>query len=205
MGSAIPGLAAFVLAGGKSTRMGTEKAFVEFEGCTLLDRALKLARSVSDDVRVVGSAKKFKAYAPVVEDIFVECGPLGGIHSALRNSTAEFNLVLAVDMPFLSTHFLRYLTEEARRCASMVTIPCSASRLQPLCAVYRRSFADVAETALRAEQNKIDTLFANVETRIVREEELESAGFSNELFRNLNTVAELKEAHLTTSTIVSTR
>ncbi len=79
-------VAAFILAGGKSTRMGTDKAFVEYDGRILLERALSLARSVTPDVRIVGSQEKFAPFAPVVEDIFRDCGPLGGIHSALRSS-----------------------------------------------------------------------------------------------------------------------
>ena len=75
----------FILAGGKSTRMGTDKAFIEFEGHTLLERALSLARSVTPDVRIVGAREKFAPFAPVVEDIFRERGPLGGIHAALRD------------------------------------------------------------------------------------------------------------------------
>lgn len=69
-------VAAFVLAGGKSTRMGSDKAFVMLEGRTLLARALDLARTVTGDVRIVGSVEKFAAFAPVVEDVFRECGPL---------------------------------------------------------------------------------------------------------------------------------
>lgn len=71
-------VAAFILAGGKSTRMGTDKAFVVLEGRTLLARTLDLARAVTADVRIVGAAEKFAAFAPVVEDVFSGCGPLGG-------------------------------------------------------------------------------------------------------------------------------
>ena len=96
-----PAVTAFILAGGKSTRMGTDKAFVEYDGRTLLARALDLARSVTPDVRIVGSAEKFAPFAPVVEDIFCDCGPLGGIHAALRSSPTELNVMLAVDTPFV--------------------------------------------------------------------------------------------------------
>ena len=89
-----PDLTAFILAGGKSTRMGTDKAFVDYDGRTLLLRALDLARSVATDVRIVGSKEKFAAFGPVVEDIFRDCGPLGGIHAALRASPTELNLML---------------------------------------------------------------------------------------------------------------
>lgn len=70
--------AAFVLAGGKSTRMGMDKAFVTLDGKTLLARALEVARAVTAEVRIVGDAAKFAAFGPVVEDEFRGCGPLGG-------------------------------------------------------------------------------------------------------------------------------
>jgi molybdopterin-guanine dinucleotide biosynthesis protein A len=185
-------VAAFILAGGKSTRMGTDKAFVEYDGRTLLARALSLARSVTADVRIVGSQEKFARFAPVVEDIFGDCGPLAGIHSALRSSPAELNLMLAVDMPFVSGEFLLYLISQARSLPEVeVVVPLADRRRQPLCAIYRREFADAAENALRAGQNRIDRLFDEVRTRVIEEEELEDGGFSSAIFRNLNTPEEL--------------
>ncbi|MFY9948694.1 MAG: molybdenum cofactor guanylyltransferase [Candidatus Sulfotelmatobacter sp.] len=184
----------FILAGGKSTRMVTDKAFVEFKGHTLLERALGLARSVTPDVRIVGAREKFAPFAPVVEDIFRERGPLGGIHAALRDSKTELNFMLAVDMPFVSKAFLQYLTREARTAAeAMVIVPLSAGRRQPLCAVYRPRFAHVAEQALAAGRNRIDSLFDTVETRVIGEDELHHAGFSSAIFSNLNTPEELDQ------------
>ncbi len=184
---------AFILAGGKSTRMGTDKAFVEYEGRTLLARALDLARSVTPRVRIVGSPGKFAPFAPVVEDRFCECGPLGGIHAALRASLTELNLMLAVDMPFVSWAFLQFLIGHARGTPGAVAlVPFDGEGRQPLCAVYRREFADAAEDALRAGKNRIDSLFDAPRTRVIGREELESAGFSRAIFRNLNTPEELE-------------
>jgi molybdopterin-guanine dinucleotide biosynthesis protein A len=186
-------LTAFVLAGGKSTRMGTDKAFVDYEGRTLLAWALDLTRSVASDVRIVGSKEKFAVFAPVLEDVFRDCGPLGGIHAALRASPTELNLVLAVDTPFVSQAFLRYLITQARGAPdAAVVVPRAGGSRQPLCAIYRREFVDVAESALRAGRNRIDRLFEQVRTRVIEQEELESAGFSSTIFRNLNTPEELE-------------
>jgi molybdopterin-guanine dinucleotide biosynthesis protein A len=184
---------AFILAGGKSTRMGTDKAFVEYDGRTLLARALDLARSITPNVRIVGSVEKFAPFAPVVEDIFRERGPLGGIHAALRSSLTELNVMLAVDTPFVSWAFLQYLISQARSAPEAVAVvPRDEAGSQPLCAVYRREFADEAESALRAGRNRIDALFATVPTRVIEPQELESAGFSRTIFRNLNTPEELE-------------
>ena len=185
----------FILAGGKSTRMGTDKAFVEYEGRTLLARVLDVARSVSSKVEIVGNREKFAPFASVVEDIFRECGPLGGIHAALLSSTTDLNLVLAADMPFVSWAFLDHLITHARKAPeATVVVPRAQGKSQPLCAVYRKEFIATAETALRAGEYKIDRLFTVVRTRVITEEELEAAGFSVALFSNLNTPEELKAA-----------
>jgi phospholipid/cholesterol/gamma-HCH transport system ATP-binding protein len=189
--STFPDLTAFVLAGGKSTRMGTDKALVTLDGRTLLARALDLARSVTPDVRIVGDPAKFARFAPVVEDAFPGCGPLGGIHAALRASQTDLNLILAVDVPFVSPALLQYLIRRASSAAATVTVVRASGGWQPLCAVYRREFADAAEEALAAGLYKIDPLFASQRTLVIAEDELESVGFSAEMFRNLNTQEEL--------------
>jgi molybdenum cofactor guanylyltransferase len=186
-------LAVFVLAGGKSSRMGKDKAFLNYQGRTLLSHALELARSLSPTTRIVGSREKFKDYGEVVEDIYPERGPLGGIHAALHSSAMDLNLVMAVDMPLLSHQFLQYLLYRARNSKAIAVVPRPQRRWQPLCAVYRRDFAALAENALLAGKNKIDPLFAMVDTLIIEEEDIRKAGFSSSLFRNLNTPEEFLE------------
>ena len=188
-------VSAFILAGGKSTRMGTDKAFVVLDGRTLLARVLDLARSLTSAVCIVGDAAKFAPFAPVVEDIFSGCGPLGGIHAALRSSRTDLNIVLAVDVPFVSLALLQCLMAQANNSPSaVVTVARANGGLQPLCAVYRRSFADEAERALRGGQYKIDALFQQATTHVIAEEELEAAGFAPRIFRNLNTPHDLTRA-----------
>lgn len=187
-------LTAFILAGGNSTRMGTDKAFVMLDGRSLLARALDVCRTITGEVRIVGDRQKFAPFADVVEDVFPGCGPLAGIHAALRASGTDLNLVLAVDLPFVSPALLHFLMGQAREGGAIVTLPRAGKGWQPLCAVYRRAFADAAETALRAGRYKVDTLFDSALTRAIGEEELRSAGFSPEVFRNLNTPEELADA-----------
>jgi molybdopterin-guanine dinucleotide biosynthesis protein A len=191
MSKSLTKVAAFILAGGKSTRMGADKAFVTLNGCTLLDRALNLAQSVPSDVSIVGDAAKFQPFAPVVEDIFSNCGPLGGIHAALRASTSELNLILAVDVPFVSADLLRYLIARAEGSNALATVPRTSQGWQPLCAIYRREFADAAEAAIRGGNYKITALFSDVKVCAVAEEEFQHAGIPPEAFRNLNTREEL--------------
>jgi molybdopterin-guanine dinucleotide biosynthesis protein A len=187
-------VAAFVLAGGSSTRMGTDKAFVEFDGSTLLTIALGLAGSVASDVRVVGDRAKFARLAPVVEDTYRNCGPLAGIHAALRASDASLNLVLAVDMPLVTPELLAYLLERSQSSEALATVPRLGKGWQPLCAVYRRGFAEIAEQALKAGRYKIGDLFGETTICAVEEDELGRAGFSSSMFSNINTAQELIES-----------
>jgi molybdenum cofactor guanylyltransferase len=189
----------FVLAGGKSSRMGTgtDKASLDFGGQTLLDRALSVMGTVCDRVAIVGDPAKFTKsgssnsgptrYESVVADIFPGCGPLAGIHAALVHSPAELNLMLAVDLPFVSGELLAFLFAAAEGSDAIVTVPRSGKGLQPLCAVYRRDFSTVAEQALRAGKYKIDAAFVGLSVRVIEESELAAAGFSEQSFFNVNT------------------
>ena len=111
---------AFILAGGKSSRMGADKAFLELKGRTLLHRALDLMRSLTPEAIIVGERSKFARLGTVVEDVFRERGPLGGIHAALAATATDLNLVLAVDLPFVDAAFLKYLVKQARGTEAVV-------------------------------------------------------------------------------------
>jgi len=187
-------LSAFVLAGGKSTRMGRDKATLPFAGRTLLESALVLARSVTEDVFILGSTELYGAYGEVIADIFPGCGPLGGIHAALTRAKNDLNLILAVDTPFLSNRLAAYVVERARESRAMVTTPEINSYPQPLCAVYRRDFLPIAEQALRAGRYKIVPLFPQGRTLVIPEAELERFAFTAEMFENLNTPEEREHA-----------
>jgi molybdopterin-guanine dinucleotide biosynthesis protein A len=177
----------FVIAGGKSSRMGTDKAFLDFAGQTLLDRALTVMGAVCNRVAIVGDPTQFAKYESVVPDIFPGCGPLAGIHAALLHSAAELNLMLAVDMPFVSKELLEFLFGAAGHGNAIITVPRTSKGLQPLCAVYRRDFSTTAEQALRAGKYKIDAAFSGVPVRVLEEAELAVAGFTEQSFFNVNT------------------
>jgi len=191
---AVSDVTAFILAGGRSSRMGQDKAFLELAGRTLLDRALDLAASVAPEVRVVGDQTKFLHVGRTIEDVFPGRGPLGGIHAALTKSQTELNLVIAVDLPFLEPRFLSYLLSQASQTTTLATVPRTGDGWQPLCAVYRQDFAPVAEQSLRKKRNKIDALFKLVETREIGDVELRRMGFADRMFRNLNTPEDLQAA-----------
>jgi molybdenum cofactor guanylyltransferase len=181
---------AFVLAGGRSSRMGSDKALLSFGNQTLLERALHTAAAVASKVLIVGSRQRYGGYGEVVEDVFADCGPLGGIHAALCITQTDWNLMLSVDTPLMEPEFLVWLLEQARASRELIVVPEALGGLQPLAAVYRRPLRAVAEQSLKNRDYKIGHLFDLVPTRYISETEIGAAGFSPQIFRNVNTAEE---------------
>lgn len=196
-----PDVTGFVLAGGKSTRMGTDKAALSLEGQTLLERALATLRTITDDVRILGSERRYGLYGPVVEDIYPDCGPLGGIHAALSSTRTRLNLITAVDTPFLSSDFLRFMVSRADESGAVVTTPEIAGYTQPLCSVYSIDFRAIAEQALKTGAYKIVPLFPPGRTCVIAESEMAKFAFTPEMFDNLNTPEDLERARRRNSAI----
>jgi molybdenum cofactor guanylyltransferase len=187
-------LSGFVLAGGKSTRMGRDKAAVTLNGLTLLQHAMAALRDVCSDVAILGKQALYGALGPVCEDIFPGCGPLGGIHAALSSSKTLFNLVIAVDTPFVSPEFLSFLADRAIESGAIVTTPEIDDYTQPLCTVYSLDFCPIAEQALRQGNYKIVPLFPKDRTLVIKEAELRRFAFAADMFENLNTPEDLARA-----------
>jgi len=189
--------AAYVLADGESSRMGRDKARLKLpNGRTLLENTLAVCAAACDTVTLVAPRARYSAIAwqgPVIEDVYASRGPLGGIHAALQQSTAELNVVLAVDMPAVTAGLLRFLLEKAAASGATAVVPFVNGELQPLCAVYRTGFATAAERSLQASRNAISAALDGVDVKLVGEQELRAAGFGAEYFRNVNTPADYAE------------
>jgi molybdopterin-guanine dinucleotide biosynthesis protein A len=97
----------YVLAGGRSSRMGRDKALLELAGKPLVEHALIKLRRLCRDVAILSNNHELERFGPVVKDLHPDCGPMGGLEAALAHSTREWNLILPVDVPFPPTAFLR--------------------------------------------------------------------------------------------------
>ncbi len=146
------GIGGYVLAGGRSTRMGRDKALLEVAGKTLVERAVEKLWRVCAEVSIAGP-EALAEFAPVVRDLHPGCGPLSGIEAALAHSRHEWNLFLAVDMPLIPTaileaEFVRVaLSARPEAVAVMQTVD---GRDQPLCAMYHRSLLPHLSRSLEA-------------------------------------------------------
>ena len=184
----------FVLAGGKSSRMGANKALLSLDGTTLLQRTRQVLEAVCQNVFILGPLELYGGFGGCYEDVYPNCGPLGGIHVALLHSKTHFNLITAVDTPFLAPDFLSYMLERAMQSSAMVTAPQIGAYAEPVCAVYSRDFLPIAEAALKAGNYKIVPLFPREQTLIITEAELGQFALGPEMFDNLNTPEDFERA-----------
>jgi molybdopterin-guanine dinucleotide biosynthesis protein A len=148
---------AFVLAGGRSSRMGQDKALLLWQGRTLLDVALDKLESLplAAAPRIAGARSDLSSYGAVIADIHPECGPLSGIEAALAASSQPWNVFLPVDLPLLPSALLRSMLLRTAITGALVTIPRFNGRPQPLCAVYHRDLVAGITASIEAGQYKV--------------------------------------------------
>jgi len=146
-GVAHPDAAGFVLAGGRSSRMGADKALVHFAGKPLVAHAVDLLRAAGLTATIAGARSPLDEFAPVVEDSHSDAGPLGGICSALASTLARWAIFISVDLPLLPVSLPVYLLHRARITGSTITVPSVNGFAQTFPAVVVRS----ALPALQAE------------------------------------------------------
>jgi molybdopterin-guanine dinucleotide biosynthesis protein A len=212
MQSAVPSprVSGIVLAGGKSRRMGRDKALLEFDGAPLIARVLARVRAVCAQVLVV--ADDVEAYArfgaPVIPDVYPGKGSLGGIFSGVYAARAEYALVVACDLPFLNEALLRYLISlaphndiviprahapigRAKSATRYDQLDVKASGLQATHAIYSKRCLEPMRARLLANDLRIINFFDEVRVRVVEPDEVARFDPQGWTFFNVNTPEDL--------------
>jgi molybdenum cofactor guanylyltransferase len=137
--------------------MGRDKALLPFRGGVLAQAIAKEVKAAAGWAAFVGSpAKEVPSGFGMVPDSYPGEGPLGGILTALQNTTADWNLIVACDMPHVSAAFLRQLLDAAEAWDVDALLPAGPShRLEPLCAVYHRRARQALDAAFASGQRKV--------------------------------------------------
>jgi len=183
-----------ILAGGKSSRMGRDKGFVKLGNENLIDIAIRNLSIVCSEVVISANHPDYENFGlKVVRDQYESIGPMGGLYSAIHQSSTPLNLVLSVDLPFVNTALLNYLVSNAQNIDVVVPVTVEG-RCQPLCAVYNRSLLPVLEDMIIRKDFTIRNLFTRCNvSRIAIAEDLPF--FRPELFMNINTLSDLEQAN----------
>jgi molybdenum cofactor guanylyltransferase len=192
---------AAILAGGRATRFGgRDKGALVVDGQPILQRQIAELARVTNDILIVGAhadsgARTIQAFVGAggvmprtIADVVAGCGPLGGIHAALREARGDAVFVAACDMPYLNAAFISYLLGLTRE--ADVVVPRTEGGYHPLCAAYTRACLEPIGRRLADRRLKTIDLMLDVRTRIVTPEELDRFGGEGKLLANVNTPAE---------------
>jgi molybdopterin-guanine dinucleotide biosynthesis protein A len=188
-------LTGLILAGGASRRMGENKALLALEGRKLIERVADALAALTDDILIIANEAEPYRFLdrPIIPDIRPGYGPLMGLYSGLKAARGELALLVAVDMPFLSPDYLRFLLALAP--GYDVVIPRTGHRLHPLCAVYRReSCLPAIEQAIARGQRRLIAFHPQMRVRQVDEAELRRIDPDLRALMNVNTPEELEAA-----------
>jgi molybdopterin-guanine dinucleotide biosynthesis protein A len=196
---------AFILIGGRSSRMGRDKALVELGGQTLAERALSTVRQALPGRRVTFVARNaaqfgieaIAAGAPFVFDLIEGRGPLGGLHTALSYARTEWIFVMACDYPFVSAELIDLLGGQISDEFGAVVPEQPDGRLQPLCAFYNVATAfHVVDEIIQKPRvpPPMHEIAKQITPLIVEYHEYIGLNGSDHFFENINTLAELDRA-----------
>jgi molybdopterin-guanine dinucleotide biosynthesis protein A len=183
-----------VIAGGKSSRMGTDKAFVPLLGKPMIEHVLDRLKGLGDEQIIIANQSQKYRYLklPLFSDIYEDSGPLGGLHTALANATYDHVLVVACDMPWLSRSLLEHMI--SIRASADIIVPRWTRFPEPLHAVYSKACLDPVTASLRANTLKLISFYDRVQVRYLDREEIAAFDVSGRSFANINTPEDLYQA-----------
>ncbi len=186
-------MAAIILAGGKSQRMGNcDKAFLKIGKEPIIKRQLRLLKKHFKKIIIVtNSADKYNGLKGVriISDIVPHQGPLAGIMSGLMSSGERYNFVVACDMPFINHCLIKYMYRNSSGYDAV--IPKINNRYEPLFGIYSKSCIEHIKALLEGRVFQISKLFPKVKVREIFREEISRFGLPEKIFMNVNTPDDL--------------
>ncbi len=183
-----------ILAGGKNTRIGMEKAFLRIGDKVIIEEVSAKLSRIFPKIMVVTNSPNPYCYQglEVVRDILPDKGALGGIYSGLVASETHYNFVLACDMPFISLDLIEYMRENAE--GYDVVIPKLNNYFQPLHAIYSKDCIQPIKAQLHRNELQVFGFFDRVEVKCISAEEVKAFDPRGIAFFNINTKDDMEEA-----------
>lgn len=183
-----------ILAGGQSSRMGRNKAFIEFRGEPLIQRLAHRMQDWFEQVVVVTNSPELYGFLglPLVGDRIPGLGPLGGLEAGLSSCKYDHAFFCATDMPFVSEALVRYMVGLAPEYD--VVVPMLGGEYEPMHAVYSRSCLPWVTEKLDSRRLRLLSIYDQARLRVVNEAEIRRFGDPEWLFFNCNTPEDLNRA-----------
>lgn len=188
----LEGIAGVILAGGKSTRYGTNKAFAEVHGTKLIERVVQTMEPLFERLLLVTNTPHEYSYLelPMAEDIIKGLGPIGGIHTGLETISDQAGFFVACDMPYLNENLLRHMVTLKEDFDAV--IPRVGRMVEPLHALYTKQCLPAIRESIDLRAYQAMRFFQKIRVRYVDEEELRSIDPQLRFFFNINKPEDLR-------------
>ena len=182
----------FVLAGGKSSRMGYDKGLINVGESTLIQSAVNLMKAFTTNVYILAPTEKYKNIGvPCIADKIDSRGPLSALYTGLISSRTQINIFLACDMPKMRLEFIRYLVKKSSQ-HDAVLMKFTDGNVEPLCGIYKKSCLTIIKSNFEHNQYKLSELLAELNVAYISEKNLNYLGLDRSIFTNINTPEDLK-------------
>lgn len=172
------------MAGGKSSRMGSDKGRVMFKGKEMVEYAIELLSGIFNTVVISANNIDYTQYGlKLIPDIYRNCGPIGGLHAVLSNIETEYAFILSCDMPLISNSTITQIVNTVSN--QKVIVPVVDDYFQPLCAVYSINVLPEIEQMIANREYKMQSFIASIQDR-------KQLNFTGDEFRNFNSPNDLE-------------
>ena len=187
----INGVTGIILAGGKSSRFGSNKALAEFNGIPLIERVTSVLGGIFEKLMIITNSPLEYSYLkiPLYQDLVKGLGPVGGIYTGLDALDDDWAFFCACDMPFINEGLVRYIT--GIRDGFDAVVPKIDWKIEPLHALYRKKCLSAMKELIYKKEYQTIKAFSNINVRYVEEEEIKAYDPQEKAFLNVNKQDEL--------------
>jgi molybdenum cofactor guanylyltransferase len=181
----------YILAGGKSSRMGTDKGLIQLYDKTIVEHVIRVLKPLFKDLVIVSNDQAYSRFGLlVIPDLINDSGPAAGIYTALSHTNTDQNFIVSCDMPFITPETIAHVITQS--IGYQITVPVYRQKIEPMFAVYSKSCSkkwkeeiDKGVFKLQVIMSKFKTLELNVDGNAI---------FKDDLFMNINTKEDLENA-----------
>lgn len=182
---------AYILAGGKSSRMGTDKGLLLFEGKPMIQNVIEQMQPIFDKLVIVSNNPEYEKFGlEVIPDLIKDLGPAGGIYTALHHSEAKMNFMVSCDMPFVTREAMAFLVKNADE--NQIVLFENQGKMEPLFGLYAKDCEAVWLQLIQQKKLKLQEMVSYFKLKTIPIENNEI--FADSFFKNINTKEDFNHA-----------
>ena len=182
---------AYILAGGKSSRMGTDKGLLLFEGKAMIQYVIEQMQPIFEKLVIVSNNPEYEKFGlEVIPDLIKDIGPAGGIYTALKHSDTQLNFMVSCDMPFITKEAITFIIENTNE--SQIILLENQGKLEPLFGIYSKDCEQIWLELIQQNTIKLQKMVSYFKLKIIPVENNEI--FKESFFKNINTKEDFDNA-----------